>query len=71
MANNNLCITFPTFFNRPVSLNIMKSPVSLCTVVTYTQSSIQKWLDNGYDTCLATNQILQTKNSSRYSPGPQ
>lgn len=39
----------------------MKSPVSLCTGVTYDRSSIQRWLDNGNNTCPATMQILQTK----------
>ncbi|CAK9320259.1 unnamed protein product [Citrullus colocynthis] len=41
--------------------DVMKSPVSLCTGVTYDRSSIQKWLDNGNNTCPATMQVLQTK----------
>nr|KYP38820.1 U-box domain-containing protein 27 [Cajanus cajan] len=39
----------------------MKSPVSLCTGVTYDRSSIQRWLDAGNNTCPATMQLLQTK----------
>jgi len=39
----------------------MKSPVSLCTGVTYDRSSIQRWLDDGNNTCPATMQILPTK----------
>ncbi|TKY60411.1 U-box domain-containing protein 29 [Spatholobus suberectus] len=39
----------------------MKSPVSLCTGVTYDRSSIQRWLDNGHNTCPATMQVLQSK----------
>lgn len=39
----------------------MKSPVSLCTGVTYDRSSIQKWLDSGNNTCPATMQPLLTK----------
>ncbi|KAJ4968025.1 hypothetical protein NE237_014726 [Protea cynaroides] len=39
----------------------MKSPVSLCTGVTYNSCSIQQWLDNGNNTCPATMQLLQTK----------
>ncbi|ERN16064.1 hypothetical protein AMTRI_Chr11g152050 [Amborella trichopoda] len=61
VKKNNLCITIPTFFKCPISLDIMKSPVSLCTGVTYDRSSIQKWIDNGNNTCPATNQVLQTK----------
>ncbi|CAK8567887.1 unnamed protein product [Lathyrus sativus] len=57
----DLCITVPTFFKCPISLDVMKSPVSLCTGVTYDRSSIQRWLDDGNNTCPATMQILKTK----------
>jgi len=57
----DLCITVPTFFKCPISLDVMKSPVSLCTGVTYDRSSIQRWLDDGNNTCPATMQILPTK----------
>ncbi|KAE8659022.1 putative Inflorescence deficient in abscission-like 2 [Hibiscus syriacus] len=39
----------------------MKSPVSLCTGVTYDRSSIQQWLESGHDTCSATMQVLPSK----------
>ncbi|XP_054804744.1 U-box domain-containing protein 27-like [Prosopis cineraria] len=61
MVRDDLYITIPTFFRCPISLDIMKSPVSLCTGVTYDRSSIQRWLDNGNNTCPATMQVLQTK----------
>ncbi|XP_023003068.1 U-box domain-containing protein 27-like [Cucurbita maxima] len=61
MVRDDLCITIPSDFRCPISLDVMKSPVSLCTGVTYDRSSIQKWLDNGNNTCPATMQILQTK----------
>ncbi|RLN11551.1 U-box domain-containing protein 27-like [Panicum miliaceum] len=32
----------------------MRSPVSLCTGVTYERASIQRWLDSGNTTCPAT-----------------
>lgn len=54
-------ITVPSFFRCPISLDVMKSPVSLCTGVTYDRSSIQRWLDNGNNTCPATMQVLQNK----------
>ncbi|KAI9108686.1 hypothetical protein K1719_020333 [Acacia pycnantha] len=61
MVRDDLYITIPSFFRCPISLDIMKSPVSLSTGVTYDRSSIQRWLDNGNNTCPATMQILQTK----------
>ncbi|CAI9109012.1 OLC1v1008741C1 [Oldenlandia corymbosa var. corymbosa] len=58
---NDLCISVPTFFRCPISLDVMKSPVSLSTGVTYDRSSIQRWLDGGNNTCPATMQVLQSK----------
>ncbi|KAA8537875.1 hypothetical protein F0562_027545 [Nyssa sinensis] len=57
---NELFVTVPNLFRCPISMDLMKSPVSLCTGVTYDRSSIQKWLDNGHKTCPATMQVLQT-----------
>ncbi|KAJ4886879.1 U-box domain-containing protein 29 [Raphanus sativus] len=54
-------ITVPSFFKCPISLDVMRSPVSLCTGVTYDRASIQRWLDGGNNTCPATMQILRTK----------
>ncbi|XP_028766047.1 U-box domain-containing protein 27 [Neltuma alba] len=61
MVRDDLCITIPSFFRCPISLDVMKSPVSLCTGVTYDRSSIQRWLDDGNNTCPATMQVLQSK----------
>ncbi|KAJ7945271.1 RING-type E3 ubiquitin transferase [Quillaja saponaria] len=61
MVKEDLCITIPSLFRCPISLDVMKSPVSLCTGVTYDRSNIQRWLDNGNNTCPATMQILQSK----------
>ncbi|XP_014523395.1 U-box domain-containing protein 27 [Vigna radiata var. radiata] len=60
-ARDDLCINVPTFFTCPISLDLMKSPVSLCTGITYDRSSIQRWLDAGNNTCPATMQLLKTK----------
>ncbi|KHN09591.1 U-box domain-containing protein 27 [Glycine soja] len=60
-ARDDLCISVPSFFKCPISLDVMKSPVSLCTGVTYDRSSIQRWLDAGNNTCPATMQLLHTK----------
>ncbi|XP_008785789.2 U-box domain-containing protein 27-like [Phoenix dactylifera] len=51
-------VRLPTYFRCPISLEVMKSPVSLCTGVTYDRASIQRWLDSGNRTCPATRQPL-------------
>ncbi|KAG6605313.1 U-box domain-containing protein 27, partial [Cucurbita argyrosperma subsp. sororia] len=61
VKQNNLFITVPTHFRCPISLDLMKSPVSLATGVTYDRSSIQRWLDSGNNTCPATMQLLLSK----------
>ncbi|XVF61876.1 hypothetical protein PTKIN_Ptkin08bG0169500 [Pterospermum kingtungense] len=61
MGRDDLYITIPTFFRCPISMDVMKSPVSLCTGVTYDRASIQRWLDSGNNTCPATMQVLQSK----------
>lgn len=60
MAKNELCLTIPSYFRCPISLEVMKSPVSLSTGVTYDRSSIQAWLDGGHTTCPATMQPLSS-----------
>lgn len=50
----------PSLFRCPISLEIMQSPVSLCTGVTYDRASIQRWLDSGKTTCPATMLPLST-----------
>ncbi|XP_074586062.1 U-box domain-containing protein 27-like [Curcuma longa] len=47
-------VNLPCFFRCPISLEVMRSPVSLCTGVTYDRSSIQSWFDSGHRTCPAT-----------------
>ncbi|GMH06682.1 hypothetical protein Nepgr_008522 [Nepenthes gracilis] len=61
MGRDDLYITVPSSFRCPISLDVMKSPVSLCTGVTYDRSSIQRWLDCGNNTCPATMQVLHSK----------
>ncbi|RCV06720.1 hypothetical protein SEVIR_1G190000v4 [Setaria viridis] len=47
-------VKVPSLFRCPISLDVMRSPVSLCTGVTYERTSIQRWLDSGNTTCPAT-----------------
>ncbi|KAL6218129.1 PREDICTED: U-box domain-containing protein 28-like [Fragaria vesca subsp. vesca] len=59
--DEQLHISVPKPFRCPISMDVMRSPVSLSTGVTYDRSSIQHWLDSGHDTCPATMQILHSK----------
>ncbi|KAL9229658.1 hypothetical protein vseg_005103 [Gypsophila vaccaria] len=61
MGKKDLCVTIPSFFRCPISLDVMKSPVSLSTGVTYDRVHIQRWLDSGHNTCPATMQVLDSK----------
>ncbi|KAL2252517.1 U-box domain-containing protein 21 [Sesamum indicum] len=52
-------LTVPTHFRCPISLDLMKDPVSLSTGITYDRESIEKWMDMGNFTCPVTNQVLR------------
>ncbi|CAK9211466.1 unnamed protein product [Sphagnum troendelagicum] len=51
----------PSYFRCPISFNLMKDPVSLCTGITYDRVSIQRWFDNGNTTCPATMQQVHSR----------
>ncbi|KAB2612354.1 U-box domain-containing protein 21 [Pyrus ussuriensis x Pyrus communis] len=51
-------IAIPTHFRCPISLDLMKDPVTLPTGMTYDRSSIEKWIETGNSTCPVTNQEL-------------
>ncbi|CAK9855384.1 unnamed protein product, partial [Sphagnum jensenii] len=51
----------PPYFRCPISFNLMKDPVSLCTGITYDRVSIQRWFDNGNTTCPATMQQVHSR----------
>ncbi|KAJ1398150.1 Zinc finger, RING/FYVE/PHD-type [Sesbania bispinosa] len=53
-------IAIPTHFRCPVSLDLMKDPVTLQTGITYDRGSIEKWVEAGNKTCPVTNQVLTT-----------
>ncbi|XP_073302858.1 U-box domain-containing protein 21-like [Primulina huaijiensis] len=54
----DLELTIPTHFRCPISLELMKDPVTLLTGITYDRDSIEKWIDTGNVRCPVTNQIL-------------
>ncbi|KAJ8542362.1 hypothetical protein K7X08_017228 [Anisodus acutangulus] len=48
----------PPLFRCPISLDLLKDPVTLCTGQTYDRSNIEKWLSSGNSTCPVTMQKL-------------
>jgi hypothetical protein len=48
----------PSIFKCPISLELMRDPVVLCTGQSYERSSIEPWLEAGNHTCTATMQTL-------------
>ncbi|KAL5537453.1 hypothetical protein UlMin_045609 [Ulmus minor] len=54
-------IAIPTHFRCPISLDLMRDPVTLSTGITYDRQSIERWIEQeGNQTCPVTNQILNT-----------
>ncbi|KAM1068090.1 hypothetical protein ACFX2I_000091 [Malus domestica] len=51
-------MSIPHLFKCPISLDLFKDPVILCTGQTYDRSSIEKWLSAGNLTCPVTMQNL-------------
>ncbi|TXG50927.1 hypothetical protein EZV62_023451 [Acer yangbiense] len=50
----------PDHFKCPISLDLMKDPVTLSSGITYDRESIEKWLEEGNFTCPVTNQVLRS-----------
>ncbi|KAE9596124.1 hypothetical protein Lal_00030906 [Lupinus albus] len=53
-------ISTPTHFRCPITLDMMKDPVTLSTGITYDRDSIEKWFNNGNNTCPVTKRVLTT-----------
>ncbi|WOL08043.1 hypothetical protein Cni_G16795 [Canna indica] len=47
-------VTIPYQFRCPISLELMRNPVTVCTVQTYDRSSIESWVATGNTTCPVT-----------------
>ncbi|KAF9664133.1 hypothetical protein SADUNF_Sadunf17G0124500 [Salix dunnii] len=56
--NSDMEILNPRHFCCPISLDLMKDPVTLSTGITYDRESIEKWIEDGNLTCPVTNQVL-------------
>ncbi|WOG97445.1 hypothetical protein DCAR_0416785 [Daucus carota subsp. sativus] len=57
-SNHVMELTIPSHFRCPISLDLMKDPVTLSTGITYDRESIEKWIESGNETCPVTNQVL-------------
>ncbi|XP_049389716.1 U-box domain-containing protein 21-like [Solanum stenotomum] len=50
----------PSHFKCPISLDLMKDPVTLSTGITYDRVSIETWIENGNQTCPITKKVVKT-----------
>ncbi|OAY29337.1 U-box domain-containing protein 21 [Manihot esculenta] len=53
-------LAIPKDFRCPISLDLMKDPVTLSTGITYDRENIEKWIESGNVTCPITNQVLRS-----------
>ncbi|XP_020575714.1 U-box domain-containing protein 21-like [Phalaenopsis equestris] len=53
-------LTFPGHFRCPISLDLMKDPVTAPTGITYDRENIERWLETGNSTCPVTNMALNS-----------
>ncbi|KAK7255866.1 hypothetical protein RIF29_29291 [Crotalaria pallida] len=53
-------LVIPDEFRCPISLELMKDPVIICTGQTYERACIKKWLEAGHGTCPKTRQVLSS-----------
>lgn len=58
-GNGEMEVTIPGHFRCPISLDLMKDPVTLTTGITYDRQSIETWIEAGNITCPITNQELR------------
>ncbi|XAR63700.1 Ubiquitin--protein ligase [Bertholletia excelsa] len=58
--NTGVELILPNHFKCPISLDLMKDPVTLSTGITYDRENIEKWIESGKRTCPITKQTLQT-----------
>ncbi|XP_008812599.1 U-box domain-containing protein 21-like [Phoenix dactylifera] len=54
-------LSIPTHFRCPISLELMKDPVTAPTGITYDRQNIETWLKLGNQTCPVTNQALKNE----------
>ncbi|MCD9561322.1 hypothetical protein HAX54_020379 [Datura stramonium] len=69
VKNTNMELMIPSQFTCPISLDLMKDPVTLWTGITYDRENIEKWIyEGGNQTCPITNQELKCGGSGIDDP---
>ncbi|XP_055819113.1 U-box domain-containing protein 21-like [Solanum dulcamara] len=69
MKKKNMELVIPSQFTCPISLELMKDPVTLSTGITYDRENIEKWInEGGNQTCPITNQELKSCGSGIIDP---
>ncbi|KAJ8753738.1 hypothetical protein K2173_026414 [Erythroxylum novogranatense] len=58
--NFRIEVIIPNHFLCPISLTLMKDPVTLSSGITYDRESIETWFEAGNITCPVTNQVLKS-----------
>ncbi|KAK4373385.1 hypothetical protein RND71_008769 [Anisodus tanguticus] len=53
-------LMIPSHFKCPISLDLMKDPVTSSTGITYDRVSIETWIESGNQTCPITKKVLKT-----------
>ncbi|KAJ0048843.1 hypothetical protein Pint_16869 [Pistacia integerrima] len=53
-------LVIPNHFQCPITLELMKDPVTLSSGITYDRDNIETWLGAGNFTCPVTNQVLRS-----------
>lgn len=53
-------VSIPKHFLCPISLDLMKDPVTMSSGITYDRESIEKWLQGENFTCPVTSQVLKS-----------
>lgn len=55
----NAEVEIPSYFICPISMQIMKDPITVCTGITYDRDSMEKWIYScGKNSCPATMQVM-------------
>ncbi|KAK9063798.1 hypothetical protein SSX86_017670 [Deinandra increscens subsp. villosa] len=59
LADVEVDVAVPELFRCPISLELMKDPVTLATGITYDRESVEKWIyEDGNNTCPVTGVVL-------------
>eukprot|EP00249_Psilotum_nudum_P012438 c23785_g1_i1 orf=322-1581(-) len=60
-SHHRKSVEIPHSFMCPISLDVMRDPVTIWTGHTYDREFIRRWFDEGHNTCPLTMQIVEEK----------